>query len=100
MKRLKSIGLAAVLGLAAAAQAGAGGHSAGVTDQTYKAGKYAHGAGYVTFVNNCPREHRELYRGSLYCRQPVYPVVTARHAACPDDVWGLYRGNMYCFGRR
>lgn len=73
----------------------AGGHD--ITDQTYKGGKA--GAASAIDANplaNCPIDQRGIYRGNLYCRQPLLAVIAPRHSACPPEVKGLYRGNIYC----
>ena len=95
MKLLNTIAAAAAVSVATASMALAGG---GVTDQTYKAGKYSGSSSHV--MNNCPREYREMYRGDLYCRQPEYQVTAPRSAHCPEHASVLYRGNLYCVSGR
>lgn len=91
MKLLHTFAVAAAVSLVSASSVLAG----GITDQTYKAGKYSGGSS-SDLLANCPREYKEMYRGDLYCRQPEYQVIAPRSAHCPEHASVLYRGNLYC----
>lgn len=98
MKYVTTVCAAAAIVLSAGA-AMAGGHD--ITNQSYKGGK----ASAATVVSadplaNCPFELRGMYRGTLYCRQPLLALHAPRHPACPEDVFGMYRGSLYCFSGR
>lgn len=98
MKRILSFGVAVALCLTTATAAFADGPtSSGITDQSYKGGKYS---GNAAVMNNCPREYRGMYRGNLYCRSPQYQVIAPRHHLCPEGFKGMYRGNLYCVSGR
>lgn len=82
--------------VAASAAAYASGHD--ITNQTYTVGKA--GAQSVASANplaDCPADLRGMYRGTLYCRQPLLAVVAPRDGACPEGYYGMYRGDLYCF---
>jgi hypothetical protein len=101
MKCVASLFAAVTVCLVSAVDLQASESRAGISDQRYHAGKYISGeAGSLVVLSNCPREYRDIYRGSLYCRKPAYEVLAHRDRACPKNVWGMYRGSLYCFGRR
>lgn len=99
MKLAYTIAAVAALAIAPLAAVADGHTSGGITDQSYKGGKYSGGgasSSTVAVINDCPREFREMYRGSLYCRQPEYQVIAPRNAQCPDYASFMFRGDLYC----
>ncbi|MEM1352754.1 MAG: hypothetical protein AAGF27_10440 [Pseudomonadota bacterium] len=85
--------------VASATAAGAAGHT--ITDQSYKGGKAGAGgsvpsASLANPLAGCPVEQREMYRGNLYCRDPLLAVNAPRSPLCPDGFYGLYLGNVIC----
>lgn len=103
MKLVYSIAAVAALALTPLTASADGHGSSGITDQSYKAGKYSATASHVSkwlATNDCPREFRGMYRGNLYCRQPEYQVIAPRNAHCPEHASVLYRGNLHCVSGR
>ncbi len=94
LKKMTAAALSAAMIMATAPAALADGPSGAYTGK----GGSAHAG---TAWNNCPWDQRGMYRGSLYCRVPVYGTVSRSHPHCPPQYYTtMYRGSLYCFPNR
>jgi len=69
----------------------------GINDQRSNSGQpVAHTALSANPLAGCPVELRGIYRGNLFCRQPLLAVSAPRDPMCPVGARGMYRGALYC----